>query len=64
VALIESKDAEFPAVPNALLEALEAHIPERCAELNMHEREIFFYAGQRSVVRLLRQVFNEQNEVS
>lgn len=30
----------------------------------MHEREIFFYAGQRAIVRMLREVYNEQNEVT
>jgi hypothetical protein len=62
--LNESKDGEFPPVPPALLHRLESQIPEKCPDLAMSERDIFFYAGQRSVVRMLREVFNEQNEVS
>lgn len=60
----ESKDGEFPPVPLSLLERLEALIPEKCPDLTMGERDIFYYAGQRSMVKLLREVFNEQNEVS
>jgi len=60
--LNEFKDGEFPPVPLSLLLKLEDQIPEKCPDLPMHEREIFFYAGMRSVVRLLREVYNEQNE--
>ena len=60
----ESKDGEFPPVPLVLLHRLESQIPEKCPDIVMHEREIFFYAGMRSVVRMLREIYNEQNEVS
>jgi hypothetical protein len=62
--LNEFKDGEFPPIPLSLLERLETQIPEKCPDIPMHEREIFFYAGMRSVVRMLREVYNEQNEVS
>jgi len=39
-------------------------LPEKCPDLDMSERDIFYYAGKRAVVRMLREVFNEQNEVS
>jgi hypothetical protein len=58
--LNESKDGEFPPVPFALLTRLEEAIPERCPELGMSDREIFHYAGQRSLVRMLREAYNEQ----
>lgn len=60
----ESKDGEFPSVPFSLLERLERMLPEKCPDLDMSERDIFYYAGKRAVVRMLREVFNEQNEVS
>lgn len=58
------KDQEFPHIDRDLLEHLERVIPEMCPDLQQSEREIFLYAGQRSLVRTLRQIFNEQNEVS
>lgn len=60
----ESKEAEFPPVPLSLVQRLEELIPEKCPDIPMHEREIFFYAGQRAIVRMLREVYNEQNEVT
>lgn len=59
----EFKDGEFPPVSLSLLKKLEELIPEKCPDLTMGERDIFFYAGQRSLVRTLWQIYNEQNEV-
>lgn len=59
----EFKDGEFPPVPFSLLKKLEELIPEKCPDLTMGERDIFFYAGQRALVRTLWQIYNEQNEV-
>lgn len=59
-----SKDGKFPYVPENLLLHMEKLIPEMCPTLDQSERDIFHYAGQRAIVRLLRQVFNEQNEVT
>jgi hypothetical protein len=56
--LNEFKDGEFPPVKK-----LEELVPEKCPDLSMGERDIFFYAGQRALVRTLWQVYNEQNEV-
>jgi hypothetical protein len=61
--LNESKDGEFPPVPLSLLVRLDALIPEKCPDLGMSERDIFHYAGQRSLIRTLWQIHNEQNEV-
>lgn len=58
--LNESKDGEFPHVPAALIQRLDALIPEKCPDIGMTEREIFFYAGQRSLIRTLWQIHNEQ----
>jgi hypothetical protein len=52
----------FPPVPDVLLRELEVRIPEKCPELSFTDREIWFYAGQRAVVRLLKEKFDEQNE--
>ena len=52
----------FPPVPGVLLKELETRIPEKCPELSFTDREIWFYSGQRAVVRLLKEKFDEQNE--
>lgn len=54
-------ELSFPPIPADLLDTLDRLYPERCAELSQSEREVFFMAGQRSVIRCLRRVFDEQN---
>ncbi len=54
---------KFPELDKALLDFLNERFPERCAEVNESERQIFIYAGQRSVVRLLNEVYKAQTEV-
>lgn len=62
--LNESKDGDFPPISPELVKRLGDLIPEKCPDLDMNERDIFFYAGKRAVVRMLIEVFNEQNEVT
>ena len=52
----------FPPISKALVDALEERCPEKCPELTMTEKEIWFYAGQRQIVRLLKKAYEEQNE--
>ena len=52
----------FPPISKALVTALEERCPEKCPELTMTEKEIWFYAGQRQIVRLLKKAYEEQNE--
>ena len=40
-------------VTKELVEYLETLVPERCPTLNESERDIFFYAGQRFIVKAL-----------
>jgi hypothetical protein len=53
---------EFPKVSEGLLKALNNSIPERCPELDWTDRMVWFYSGQRSVVRLLEKKYEQQNE--
>jgi hypothetical protein len=53
---------EFPKVSEVLLKALNNSIPERCPELDWTDRMVWFYSGQRSVVRLLEKKYEQQNE--
>lgn len=52
----------FPKVSEVLLKKLNDSIPERCPELDWTDRMVWFYAGQRSVVRLLEKKYEQQNE--
>lgn len=56
------KDPPFPPIPQALMEALERQFPERSADLRWSDREVWFRAGERQVVRFLRAQFDKQNE--
>ena len=58
--LIENES--FPPISKALVTALEERCPEKCPELTMTEKEIWFYAGQRQIVRLIKKAYEEQNE--
>jgi hypothetical protein len=57
----EDANEEFPRVADRLVEVLEASFPHRCPHVHMTEREIFFYAGQRAIVDLLKSVNEQQN---
>lgn len=52
----------WPLLDEALIKKLEATIPERCPDLIDSDREIWVYAGQRQVVRMLRAVYLEQQD--
>jgi len=53
---------EIPEISKNLIDRLEELIPERCPSITMSDREIWFYAGRRDIVRQLKQIFDEQNE--
>lgn len=52
----------WPLIDEALIKKLEAILPERCPDLADTDREIWLYAGQRQVVRMLRAVYLEQQD--
>ncbi len=43
-----------------LLDDLETLFPERCPEMDSADRDIWFYAGKRALVRDLRQALQQQ----
>jgi hypothetical protein len=57
-----SKDLFPPTITDELMEFLDQTFPERCAELNETERQIFWRSGQRSVVDFLARIYEEQND--
>lgn len=52
----------FPPVDEALVKKLEELFPEKCPEISATDREIWVYVGSRSVVRMLRAVYLEQQQ--
>ena len=52
----------FPQLSEQLIAALATQFPERSAELDWTEKEVWFKAGQASVVRWLAARLQEQNE--
>jgi hypothetical protein len=55
-------DSLWPPVDEALLKKLEQTFPEKCPAITASDREIWAYVGSRSVVRVLRAVYLEQQE--
>ena len=53
--------ARKPEVPEDLLKYLNEIIPDRCPEMSMNDREIWFTAGKRSVVNMLQAWFDVQS---
>lgn len=53
---------ELPAISKPLLERLNSLVPEKCPDLSMSEKEIWHYAGQRHIIKLLNDAFEEQNK--
>lgn len=51
-----------PRLTPELLSFLNQTFPEKCAEPSQPMPEIFFASGQRSVVRYLIRLFEEQQE--
>ena len=52
----------FPLLTDQLVAALAAQFPERAADLDWSEKEVWFRAGQVSVVRWLAAKLEEQQE--
>jgi len=53
---------KFPPIDPALVAALDKLYPERSADLNWTDREVWFKSGQRDVVRALRAELARQQE--
>lgn len=56
------RDEDWPPIDEALLKKLEEVFPEKCPQLTDRNRVIWMDAGARSVVRLLRAVYLEQQQ--
>jgi len=45
------KKIEIPTITDELVNYLDSLFPEKCADLQESEKEIFYKSGQRSVVK-------------
>ncbi len=52
----------FPRLSEQLIAAMAAQFPERAADIDWTEKEVWFKAGQVSVVRWLATKLEEQEE--
>ena len=53
----------LPPISRELIASLDSRFPERCPDVNTEERVIWFYSGQRALVRFLIDQFARQNEI-
>jgi Ni,Fe-hydrogenase III component G len=60
----DDKQQPFPPIPEAILNELNRRFPECCADLEWTEKQVWFFSGQRAVVRFLNHTFNQQREDS
>ena len=58
----KSEHIPFPVLTDELLKALDSHYPQRHPDLSLSDREIWFRAGQRSVVDFFIEHQNRQKE--
>lgn len=56
------KKIEIPILSEELIDYLDTLFPEKCADLQENEKEIFYKSGQRSVVKHLKEKFKIQQE--
>jgi len=56
------KKIETPTLSEELIDYLDTFFPEKCADLNQTEKEIFYQSGQRSVVKHLIEKYKLQKE--
>ncbi len=52
--------SNLPSISKELVDRLDQLIPNRCPDINMKDREIWYEAGKRSVVDFLKMSYNDQ----
>ena len=55
-------EAPFPDVPDTLIKELDRRFPERCPDMKWTDREVWFNAGARSIVRFLIEQQKRHND--
>lgn len=57
-------NTSIPPLSAELLKALDELYPEASADLRWTDRDVWFKAGQRQVIRFLKEQFKRQQEAS
>ncbi len=52
----------FPLIPKLLLDELNQRYPERSADPEWVDREVWLKSGERRVLRFLNEMYRRQNE--
>jgi len=56
------EERELPPLSEVLVVDLDRRFPDKCPDLEMSDREIWFQAGQRSVIDFLIEHFRKQQD--
>jgi len=56
------QEKNFPIIPKPLLDELNERYPERSAESEWTDRDIWIKSGERRVIRFLNEMYKRQNE--
>tara|TARA_B100000287_G_C19982243_1_gene523011 strand:- start:128 stop:448 length:321 start_codon:yes stop_codon:yes gene_type:complete len=56
------QEKNFPIIPKPLLDELNERYPERSAESEWSDRDIWIKSGERRVIRFLNEMYKRQNE--
>jgi len=57
----EPQDITLPISAEETIKLLDETFPEKCADLSMETKEIWFKAGQRSVVNWLKELLDRSH---
>ncbi len=58
--MMDNEEELLPAISETLVKRLEKLFPDKCPDLTNTEKDVWFKSGQVSVIRFLRQTYNEQ----
>ena len=54
------EDELMPLISEAMINRLEQLYPDKCPDLTNTEKDVWFKSGQVSVIRFLRQIYNDK----
>ena len=57
---MNNEEELMPLISEAVVKRLEKLFPDKCPDLTNTEKDVWFKSGQVSVIRFLRQTYNEQ----
>lgn len=58
--MFKTNEDSIPPISKGLIEKLNELFPERSAELDWSEKEVWFKTGQRNIIRFLNSHYDKQ----